>query len=88
MSSDTGQYPASVTLSVDAATDPNSNIVRDDPGRGTSTAPFMPGTSDFWVGSGFWMGVFDPVGDGASLLPLHQRIPMADDGLGTREREV
>ncbi|KAI8530287.1 hypothetical protein RHMOL_Rhmol11G0045000 [Rhododendron molle] len=81
MSSDTGQYPASVTLSVDAATDPNSNIVRDDPDRGTSTAPFMPGTSDFWVGSGFWMGVFDAVGDGASLLPLHQRIPMADDGL-------
>lgn len=77
MSSDTGQYPASVTLSVDPDTDPNSNIVRDDdPGRGTSTAPFMPCTSDCLVGSGFWMGFLDPVGDVAFLLPLHQRIPM------------
>ena len=45
-SSETGQYPASVTLSLVAATDPNSKTETVAlGGRGTSTAPFMPGTS-------------------------------------------
>lgn len=71
-----------MTLSAEAATDPNSNTVMsgDMADRETSTAPFMPGTSGFsvgdWVlGSIFWLGL-EP--DGASLLPFHQEIiPMA-----------
>lgn len=43
-SSETGQYPASVTLSPEATADPNSNTVTSN-GRRTSTAPFNPGTS-------------------------------------------
>lgn len=76
-SSETGQYPARVTLSVEFATDPNSKIVIPDTGAGrvTSTAPFMPGTSGLcWVsGSGL-----DWDGDGGVLEPFHQeRIPIA-----------
>lgn len=77
-----------MTLSVEAATDPNSNTVTlstGNPGRGTSTAPCIPGTSDRWVGSGlFWLGALDAGEEGASLLPLHQRNPMAYAGLGMR----
>lgn len=77
-SSETGQYPASVTLSDEAATDPNSKTVTSGVacGLGTSTAPFMPGISGgepgfgsgFLVSEvGFWEG-------------FHQdRSPMADD---------
>ncbi|GKE12234.1 hypothetical protein Tco_1415785, partial [Tanacetum coccineum] len=46
-SSETGQYAASVALSEDAATEPNSNIVMSTlgavEGRVTSTAPFILG---------------------------------------------
>lgn len=80
-SSETGQYPASVTLSTEAATDPNSKTVISAGGRfgrETSTAPFMPGTSglpdEIWgFGSGFWVVL------GVSFLsPFHHdRIPMA-----------
>ncbi|XP_038978677.1 uncharacterized protein DKFZp434B061-like [Phoenix dactylifera] len=43
-SSETGQYPASVTLSPEAAADPNTNTVTSN-GRRTSTAPFIPEAS-------------------------------------------
>ncbi|EOY24088.1 Uncharacterized protein TCM_015786 [Theobroma cacao] len=69
-SSDTGQNPANVTLSAVAATDPNSNTVTLS-GRGTTTAPCIPGTG-FGVPLGFgmvWVSVFG--------LPLNQeRRPM------------
>lgn len=94
-SSETGQYPASVTLSTEAATEPNSNTVMSDGGGGggfadrvTSTAPFMPGTSglleeeEIWVfGSGFWVVL------GVSFLsPLnHEKIPIATKGFFSSE---
>lgn len=75
-----------MTLSLEAATDPNSKTVTSASGddRLTSTAPFMPGTSGFSVGvcgfgSGFWVG-FDPgeEEEDSLLLPLIQEIiPMA-----------
>ena len=52
---------ARVTLSAEATAEPNSKTVISaggGPGRRTSTAPFMPGTSEAdWVltGSGFWV---------------------------------
>lgn len=71
-SSETGQYPARVTLSAVAATDPNSKTVMP-AGLGTSTAPFMPGTSaGFVLDSG--LGCCCCWG-----LPMNQeKIPMAD----------
>jgi hypothetical protein len=64
-----------VTLSADAATDPNSNTVMSG-ARDTSTAPCMPGTS----AAGFAFGLSAGLGleSGCCGLPLNQeRSPMA-----------
>ncbi|CAI9776009.1 unnamed protein product [Fraxinus pennsylvanica] len=71
-SSETGQQPVTVTLSAEAATDPNSKTDKSDEraARRTSIAPFMPGTSDdtdSGFGTDFSTGAFSFL---LLLLPL------------------
>ncbi|KAL5791473.1 hypothetical protein ACOSP7_000067 [Xanthoceras sorbifolium] len=82
-SSDTGQYPAIVTLSAEAATEPNSNTVTLSGFRITSTAPFMAGAADVSVlaDSDCWGFAFE--------LPVNQEIrPMGSSFLGFNEDET
>ncbi|GKB63272.1 hypothetical protein Tco_0919458 [Tanacetum coccineum] len=82
-SSETGQYPASVTLSEDAATKPNSNTVTStlgaEEGRVTSTEPFIPGISspgfsDETVAFELSIVVLRLVLDLLLLLPFHHEL--------------
>lgn len=77
--SDTGQKSARVTLSAVAATDPNSNTVTM-AGRGTSVAPFMPGSSA--AAGGLGVGLVDLGSEWGFEEPLNQeRRPMVESDL-------
>ncbi|WVZ10159.1 hypothetical protein V8G54_014689 [Vigna mungo] len=84
-----GLEPASVTLSLEAATEPNSKTDRVAlGGRGTSTAPFMPGASarGLVVSTALDVGIEeDEVGDGTLELEARDS-EFATEGVAVVEK--